>query len=93
MSLSHHGDAEQSEWMRRFSDQLNGTARRAYPAGRMGADDDGQLSFAISSDVPRQTVIIRFGKPVEWIGLGIDDIDRLIDQLSERKLELRGVKA
>lgn len=91
MSLSHHG--EELNNMRRFIEQMNGTARREYPAGRMGAADDGALSFAIAADAKHQTVIVRFGKPVEWIGLGIDDIDRLIEQLTEKKLELRGVTA
>lgn len=93
MSLSHHGDAEELASIRRLVDQLNGTARREYPAGRMGAEDDGTLSYSVAADPVHQTVIIRFGKPVEWIGLGIEDIDRLIEKLSEKKMELRGVKA
>lgn len=41
MSMSHHGD---SEVMKRFLDQMHGTSRREYPAGRMGHEDDGALS-------------------------------------------------
>lgn len=91
MSLSHHGD--KSEIMQRFLDQVNGKTKRQYSAGRMGAEDDGDLAFAIATDTRRSVIIIRFGKPVEWIGLGISDTERLIEQLEERLRELRGVPA
>lgn len=94
MSVSHHGDdAHQRELMGRFINQMNGTSNRAYPAGRMGADDDGVLSYAIAADPRQRKVVIRFGKPVEWIGLGIDDVVALRDALTERLLELRGITA
>lgn len=91
MSFQSHGDAEQLENMRRLVDQMNGNARREYPKGRMGHEDDGSLSYAIAADPRHGTIVIRFGKPVEWIGLGIDDVDALIEKLTEKKLELRGV--
>ena len=90
MSLSHHGD-DQFDKMQRLIDQINGTARREYPRGRMGAEDDGSLSYMMSSDTARSTIIIRFGKPVEWIGLGIEDAEHLRDELDKRLLELRGI--
>ena len=91
MGLAHHGDAEELAFMRRFMDQMNGTARREYPSGRMGAEDDGSMSYAVFADPHYQTVVIRFGKPVEWIGLGIEDVDALIQKLEEKKMELRGI--
>ena len=92
MSVSHHGDdPRQSELMSRFIDQMNGTARRQYPAGRMGAEEDGVLSYAIAVNMRQRTCIIRFGKPVEWIGLGIEDVEKLRDALTERLFELRGI--
>lgn len=93
MSVNHHGDAEELNNLRRFVDQMHGTARREYPQGRMGHEDDGSLCYSLTADPRHQTVVIRFGKPVEWIGLGIEDIDNLIEQLTLRKLELRGVTA
>lgn len=92
MSASHHG-GEQPELMRRFIDQLNGTAKRQYPAGRMGAEDDGQLSYAIANDDRHRTIIIRFGKPVEWLALGVTEAEELMQQLAERVLALKGITA
>lgn len=91
MSASHHNPAKAAEAMSRFLDQVTGKARREYPAGRMGAEDDGALSYAMASDNRRSTIIIRFGKSVEWIGLGIKEAEELRDQLEERLLELRGL--
>ena len=85
MSMSHHGD---SETMRRFLDQMDGKAKREYPKGRMGHEDDGALAFAIAADRVHNTVVIRFGKPVEWIGLGPQDVQNMIDSLQARLLEL-----
>lgn len=97
MSAQHHGDGrserELAEIRKRFLDQIDGKAKREYPKGRMGADDDGALSMAITSDTRHSTIVIRFGKPVEWIGLGIVDAEHLRDQLTERLMELRGITA
>jgi hypothetical protein len=92
MSTSHHGqpasNEEESATIRRMLDQLQGTARREYPRGRMGAEDDGALSFAVAADPQTKTVIIRFGKPVEWIGLAPEDLAKLITMLSAKVREL-----
>lgn len=86
MATSHHREQELQE---RFLDQLDRTARREYPRGRMGAEDDGLLSYAVAVDRRNQTVIIRYGKPVEWIGLGPEDIKELQDRLSSALVELQ----
>jgi hypothetical protein len=97
MGTSHHGDGrserELADLRKRFLDQLDGTAKREYPSGRMGAEDDGALSYAITTDTRHGTIILRFGKPVEWIGLGIVEAEQLRDQLTERLMELRGITA
>lgn len=46
-------------------------APREYPRGRLGADDDGALQVRMA--VKDGTVLVDFGKPVAWIGLGPDD--------------------
>ncbi len=93
MSFSHHSDAEQSELMQRFIGQMNRTAKREFPAGRMGAEDDGVLSYALANDDRHKTIILRFGKPVEWVAMGLKEAQELRDQLSERIAALRGVNA
>ena len=85
MSAEHHGD---SALMRRFIDQLQGTAKREYPAGRMGHEDDGALSFAMTTDPVKKVVVIRFGKPVEWIGLGPKECVDLAQQLFARARQI-----
>ena len=85
MSMSHHGD---SEVIKRFMEQMSGSAKREYPAGRMGHEDDGALSFAIAADRRHNTIVIRFGKPVEWIGLAPKDAEALIDKMREKLNEL-----
>lgn len=93
MSASHHGERDQSDLLRRFLDQASGTAKREWSAGRMGATDDGDLAYAIATDTARQAIVIRFGKPVEWIGLGVKEAEVLRDQLTDRLLALRGITA
>ena len=95
MSAAHHGDGrserELADIRKRFLDQINGTAKREYPQGRMGAEDDGALSMAMTTDMKHRTIVIRFGKPVEWIGLGAVEAEQLRDSLTERLMELRGI--
>ncbi len=91
MTMQHHGDANELASMRRLMDQIQGTARREYPKGRMGHEDDGALSYAIAADPRHSTIVIRFGKPVEWIGLGEQDTRDLITKLEGKLLELRGI--
>jgi hypothetical protein len=79
MSAGHHGgpiddnaaDIErQNELMKRFIEQAEGKAKRTYGQGRIGAEDDGDLALAIAADREKGIVLVSFGKPVEWIGLG-----------------------
>ena len=88
MSLSHHS-GKQPELIKRFLEQMNGTGPRAYPAGRMGAEDDGELTYAMATDDKHRTIIIKFPKPVEWIGMGVKEAEELRDQLTERLVALR----
>lgn len=91
----HHGDngnqREIAELRKRFLQQIDGTAKREYPNGRMGADDDGALVYAVAVDRRHRTIVIRFGKPVEWMGLDIEAAEKLRDALTDKLLELRGI--
>jgi hypothetical protein len=99
MSASHHGplnpgdeQQQRDDLMRRFMDQVNGQAKRQYSAGRIGPDDDGDLALAVAADRAKNVVVIRFGKPVEWIGLGPDEVNGLINLLMQKLRDL-GVPA
>ena len=93
MATQHHGDGRQSELMKRFIDQMDNKANRAYPNGRVGADDEGELAYAIAADPKHQIIRIEFNKPVDWLGLDKDSAEALRDMLTEKLMELRGIKA
>jgi hypothetical protein len=93
MASQHHGDGEQSRLIKRFFDQANGQAKRAYPNGRVGADDEGELAYAIAADPRHQIIRIEFNKPVDWIGLDRASAEKLRDILEEKLMELRGIRA
>lgn len=89
MSVSYHGnqnenDDRQSELMKRFIDQAEGKAKRAFSQGRLSAEDDGDLAIAISADLVHKRVIINFGKHVDWIGLDANDCVGLAKMLIEK---------
>lgn len=93
MSLSHHGSQEQRALLQRLMDQGNGTAKRAYPDGRISGDDEGELVFAIAADPRHQVIRIEFNKSVNWLGLDPKSAETLRDTLTEKLMELRGIKA
>lgn len=95
MSVQHHGDDMQGdpELVRLFKEQQRNEAVRKWPGGRMGADDDGQLAYGIATDKRNGAIVIRFPKPVDWLGLDVKSATELRDQLTERVMELRGITA
>jgi len=93
MSSSHHGSQEQRELLKRLMDQGNGTSKREYPDGRLSGDDEGTLAYAIAADLRHQIIRIEFNKPVDWLGLDKDSAEALRDKLTEKLMELRGIKA
>lgn len=86
MSCSHHGDDRKQidEFLKRFVQQETGEAKRAYPEGRMGASDEGELVFAVGIDEKHGTVVLNFNKPVAWMGMGPEDAVRLAELLIEK---------
>lgn len=93
MTMQHHGDRQELETLRRFIDEAAGTAERQFPNGRIGADDDGTLTYAIALDARHRVVKIVFSHPTAWIALDEESAVALRDRLTEYLMELRGVKA
>lgn len=58
----------------------------SYPRGKLRPDDKGavDMSFAIQGD----TLVITFPHPVDWIGLGVRDLERLIALLRTKAAQL-----
>lgn len=89
--MSHHSewqDPETREVFNRFMSQIMGDKKREWPEGRLNGEDDGVSAYAIAADPRRQVVIIRFPKPMDWIGLGINDAMALRNKLDEKIDEL-----
>lgn len=86
MSTAHHGDdrARISDVLKRLVEQGEGTAKRAYPKGRMGGDDEGELAFAVGVDEKHGTVVLNFNKPVSWMGMYPQDAMKLAALLIEK---------
>lgn len=84
MSTAHHGSPEQHEIKRRLLDQF---LQRA--GGKLHKSDEGELAFAIAHDTRNQIVVIKFGKPVDWIGLPKKEALQLANLLIEHAAELK----
>ncbi len=94
MSTQHHGsNKEQSDLIERFQEQTTRDYRRRFPDGRIGSDDDGDLTYALTTDTKHGVIVMRFAHPTEWIGLDRKAAEQLRDALDERLLELRGISA
>lgn len=92
MSASHHADDRQTELMKRFIEQAEKVGpQREYPRGRLGAEDDGALAFAIAADPKTKTVVINFNKPVKWFGMGPKEVEGLVNLLLAKAREISDV--
>lgn len=93
MTTQHHGEGERSELLKQFQEQQTGEYMRRFPDGRTGADDDGELTYAIATDDAHRTIVIRFAHPTEWIAFDVKSAEKLRDDLTERIMALRGITA
>lgn len=58
-----------------------------YPRGRLTAGDEGALAMTML--VTGNTLVIDFGKPVAWIGLGLQEVRDLRERLEKYEKELQ----
>jgi hypothetical protein len=91
MGLSHHSP-EESEAFQRFAEQITGSTKREWPQGRISGEDDGATAFMIAADPSRKVVLITFPKPMNWIGLGVNEAMQLRNMLDEKIGELTKAK-
>jgi hypothetical protein len=59
-----------------------------FPEGKINDTDEGELKLAVSAR--KGVVIMEFGKSIEWIGFGPDDVDEIILVLKKYADEARG---
>jgi len=89
MSAPHpHSESEQNRNLRRFADEIAGTASREWPQGRISGDDDGVTAFAIAADPKNKIVRIQFSKPMLWLGLPVAEAKQLVQILGAKIKEL-----
>lgn len=69
-------------------EQACGNTNRAWPNGRISGEDDGESAFAIAADPVKRVIIIRFPKPMDWIGLDVPSATALRDKLNEKIAEI-----
>lgn len=60
-----------------------------FPAGRYNEQDQGEIAFAVGADKANAKVLIKFGTPVGWLGMGADEAERLGDLLKEKAKAIR----
>src|SRR5688572_6486095 len=78
----HHEDFErQSELLKRFQQERDGTAQREFPEGRLSGYDDGSLTFKIGADAEKNVVAIEFSKPAHWVAMPPQQAVDLAQQL------------
>jgi hypothetical protein len=58
-----------------------------YPRGKLNARDEGQLRIAMR--VEGNTLVVDFGKPVVWFGLGLHEVTALREQFEKYERQLK----
>jgi hypothetical protein len=94
MSAPHHGKDPSSETpneeLRRqlsnseaFIGELTGVNAKNYTDGRYDGSDDGELHYAVAASTQEDAIILRFPKPVTWIGFTNESAEELVRTLNE----------
>lgn len=68
--MSHHGQTPLPSVQQALSEAMKHVFGE-HPNGRMNADDAGALAFAVGVEAGR--VVLRFPKPVAWMGMTGDE--------------------
>lgn len=88
MGFAHHGSDEESQLIRRFIEQTEGRAQRAWSEGRIDATDNGDLACAIKTDHEHGKIIMDFGKSVTWLAMTPKDAFAWAQELIKRAREI-----
>lgn len=63
---------------------------RTYPRGRISGDDEGETAAAMAVDHATKTLIIRYPKPVQWVGYGPEEAMQYLMLLAKNVAQLTG---
>ena len=75
--MSHHGQTP-PHIQRQLSDSMRQVFGE-FPNGKLNDDDSGALAFSVSTEAGR--VVVRFPKPVAWMGMTGDEAMELAQLL------------
>jgi hypothetical protein len=73
-------------YQRGFKAQIGASGQ--HPFGKLGRDDEGELTVAVATDVRNGVVRMQFGKPVAWLALPASTCRGWAKMLLERADEL-----
>lgn len=59
-----------------------------FPQGKLNETDEGEITIAVG--IENGKVIIQFGKPVSWLGLGRSEAMALASSLVDKAMGLKG---
>ncbi len=96
-TMSHHfaeiTPEAQEKLIKMFSHLMEepGSTGR-FPDGKLDPQDKGEIRFDISAAPSTQLIMIDFGDPVRLIALTVDETQGMIDSLTDKLMELRGIK-
>ena len=94
MSTPHHGQDPSNETpndeLRRqldsseeFIEELTGVNLKKYPDGRYDGSDDGEVHYAVAASTQEDAIILRFPKPIMWLGFTDESAEELVKTLNE----------
>lgn len=73
-----------------FERQVLGIAPKTFSDGKIADDDEGDTAFYMGMDPESKKIILRFAKPLTWIGLDYQSacafrsgLDKHIEQLEK----------
>jgi hypothetical protein len=92
VSCQHHSEAE-FQAQSRLIEEIFGRAKPSFPQGKIAENDKGELAFAVALDTGKQAVVVRFAKPVDWIGLDRESALHLANLLLQKAAQLPKVAA
>lgn len=84
--MSHHGlDKEAQDAMSAAMQQIFGE----FPDGKLNANDEGALAVVIGHE--KQSVVMRFPKPVAWIGFTPEQALEIAESLIQHARKAGGL--
>jgi len=63
-------------------------ATRKFPAGKINPDDEGEVRFAVGTDLKQGLIVIDFGTPIKWMAVGKEQAIEIANALIAHAADL-----